>query len=327
MANEDGDLSKHASTDAPSASFGKEEPSFRLGTEHFEADILPSLSAADTLVLVVLLGTDGSRPVDAASKTVGSLEDAAQTENRILATAAAKGVQLASIIISAGDGTSPAKGVAEAGISSVDIGIQVRVQLPSLRLSRSTDSCGDGGTDASASPPLLGELAAKLCLNAVSTGAHVMKGCVYHNRMINLNVSNFKLFERSVAVIESIAGVPEVEACDCLLCAIYSDIKAANAKAGSAQGDDVYAILRRARSLPVPASIPEHVVAASGQKKLVPLALLLAMMRRGDASDLDSDAGLAEMVKLVAKARGELLREPVLRLLLATAMDEKRVAP
>jgi hypothetical protein len=326
MCNDDGDLSKLVSSAPPSASFGT-EPSFKISTEHFEADVLPTLSAADTLVLLVLLDADGNRPMDSAAAAVAGVhEGVVQSENRILAAAAAKGVRLASVVISAApeggsvSHTSPA-GVEEAGIDAVDIATQIRVQLPSLSLS--SDGSSDEGTSEGyvSAPPVLAEFATKLILNAVSTGAHVLKGCVYHNRMINLNVSNFKLFERSVAVVESIAGVPEAEARDCLLCAIYC-----RSPVGAAPVDGEHTTLRRARGLPIPASIPEHVSVASGQKKLVPLALLLAMRRRGGTDDLDSDVGLEKMVKLVARAREDLRREPVLRLLLATALSESHPA-
>lgn len=54
-----------------------------------------------------------------------------------------------------------------------------------------------------------GELALKLCLNAITTGAHVLAGRVYHNRMIDLRLSNSKLYLRAIRTIMELVGVEE----------------------------------------------------------------------------------------------------------------------
>ncbi|MEQ8819385.1 MAG: hypothetical protein RLY93_04015 [Sumerlaeia bacterium] len=53
------------------------------------------------------------------------------------------------------------------------------------------------------------ELALKLCLNAVSTGAHVLVGRVYHNQMIDLRISNTKLYHRAIGTIAQLAETSE----------------------------------------------------------------------------------------------------------------------
>ena len=76
----------------------------------------------------------------------------------------------------------------------------------------------------------LAELALKLTVNAVSAGAHIMKGewrrvaaarrtcapltrvvsaagTVYGNRMINVTISNFKLVQRAIDIVARVAGV------------------------------------------------------------------------------------------------------------------------
>jgi len=58
----------------------------------------------------------------------------------------------------------------------------------------------------------LAELALKLCLNALSTGAHVQIGKVYENRMIDLRISNNKLYYRAVRTICLLTGANEQEA-------------------------------------------------------------------------------------------------------------------
>lgn len=70
--------------------------------------------------------------------------------------------------------------------------------------------------------PTCGEdLATKLALNCVSTLAHVVKGCVFGNRMINLSVTNMKLFGRAADLAASLAGCSIELATRCLVRAIH----------------------------------------------------------------------------------------------------------
>lgn len=46
------------------------------------------------------------------------------------------------------------------------------------------------------------ELSTKLLLNAVSTGAHVLKGKVYQNHMIDVQVTNSKLYCRATRLLQ-----------------------------------------------------------------------------------------------------------------------------
>jgi hypothetical protein len=61
----------------------------------------------------------------------------------------------------------------------------------------------------------------KLVCNVISTGANVLKGVVLGNAMINLTLSNNKLFQRSVEIVARVAALPEQQAVDCLLRSIY----------------------------------------------------------------------------------------------------------
>lgn len=54
------------------------------------------------------------------------------------------------------------------------------------------------------------ELGAKFALNAISTYAHVSIGKVYKNRMVDLSVSNTKLYHRSIAIVAELMGVSTV---------------------------------------------------------------------------------------------------------------------
>lgn len=46
------------------------------------------------------------------------------------------------------------------------------------------------------------ELSTKLLLNAVSTGAHILKGKAYQNHMIDVQVTNSKLYCRATRLLQ-----------------------------------------------------------------------------------------------------------------------------
>lgn len=69
--------------------------------------------------------------------------------------------------------------------------------------------------------PLFAEYATKHVLNALTTGAHVLYGKVYRNRMVDLRISNNKLYYRTLGIIQSIMGVSPEVAKRCLLRSIY----------------------------------------------------------------------------------------------------------
>lgn len=48
------------------------------------------------------------------------------------------------------------------------------------------------------------EIALKRVVNIVTTGAHIIKGSVYHNMMVDLTVSNNKLYTRAIGIIDSV---------------------------------------------------------------------------------------------------------------------------
>ena len=52
--------------------------------------------------------------------------------------------------------------------------------------------------------PFLVDFSLKLITNAITTGGMILRGRVYGNRMINLTVSNNKLFHRSIKIIQEI---------------------------------------------------------------------------------------------------------------------------
>ncbi len=101
-----------------------------------------------------------------------------------------------------------------------------------------------------------GQLSLKLILNAITTGAHIFKGKIYNNRMVDLRISNNKLFYRTMGILNDILGVDKKTARRAVIKAIYHTDNPTTAQ------------LRR--------PISKHVDEATPQEKIVPLAILLS---------------------------------------------------
>ena len=101
------------------------------------------------------------------------------------------------------------------------------------------------------------EFALKLALNALSTGAHVMIGKVYENRMIDLRISNNKLYFRSLMIIETLTGCSTEKAKSSLHRAVFRKDQLTPEELGAKPSE----IIRTATDVP----------------RIVPTALLLAM--------------------------------------------------
>jgi N-acetylmuramic acid 6-phosphate (MurNAc-6-P) etherase len=67
------------------------------------------------------------------------------------------------------------------------------------------------------------EMSLKWCLNAVSTGAHIAKGKILSNKMIDVQVSNTKLYYRAIRIIQDFCHVEKEIAESHLLNSIYND--------------------------------------------------------------------------------------------------------
>ncbi|XP_065890645.1 glucokinase regulatory protein-like [Dysidea avara] len=107
----------------------------------------------------------------------------------------------------------------------------------------------------------LAQVGTKWILNTMTTGAHVLKGKVVSNLMIDVQVSNDKLYHRAVGIIKDVAKTTEEDARVCLLRSIYElDILSDQIK----NSQDVSA----------------HIKKATEMKKVVPTALLLAQSSR-----------------------------------------------
>ncbi|KAK3607530.1 hypothetical protein CHS0354_025783 [Potamilus streckersoni] len=102
------------------------------------------------------------------------------------------------------------------------------------------------------------EIATKWVLNAVTTGAHVLKGKVFQNIMVDLKVSNNKLFHRAVGIIEGLGKTSKEHARMFLLRSIYHT--------------------EHLTPDQLEAPIAQHIKVASSQNKIVPVALVAAIL-------------------------------------------------
>jgi N-acetylmuramic acid 6-phosphate (MurNAc-6-P) etherase len=102
----------------------------------------------------------------------------------------------------------------------------------------------------------LAEYSTKLVINAITTGAHILCGKIYQNRMVDLNISNTKLFYRTISIIKDIVGADEETAFLCVLKSIYRTDNPTEKQ--------------------INAPISEHITAGTWKDKIVPKALLMA---------------------------------------------------
>lgn len=131
------------------------------------------------------------------------------------------------------------------------------------------------------------EYGTKLVLNALTTGGHVLAGKVYQNRMVDLRISNNKLFYRTIGIIQHITGLSADSAKRYMLRSIY--------------GTD------RVTPWMLHAKPSQHVEASTSVAKIVPKALIMALGR----------TTLAEAERLLKKE--PIIREAIARLKSASA--------
>ena len=124
--------------------------------------------------------------------------------------------------------------------------------------------------------------AMKLLLNGISTAGHVLSGNVLQNRMINVRVSNDKLFYRAIGMVQEFGSVDAEVARRCLLQSIY--------------GEDGF---QKMESVPV----SKHITAARDVDKIVPVAIILAAQVAGGASSKNTTAQIREMLKTESSLR------------------------
>ncbi|MBN1490722.1 MAG: hypothetical protein JXA69_12455, partial [Phycisphaerae bacterium] len=128
--------------------------------------------------------------------------------------------------------------------------------------------------------PVFEEYGTKLVINALTTGGHVLSGKVYQNRMVDLRISNNKLFYRTIGIIQHITGVSADVAKHCVLRSIYDT-------------DRVTPKMLHAKP-------SQHVEVSTSVPKVVPKALIMAGGR----------TSLAEAERMIKK-------EPIVRAAIA----------
>jgi N-acetylmuramic acid 6-phosphate (MurNAc-6-P) etherase len=117
----------------------------------------------------------------------------------------------------------------------------------------------DAGATVVELPPFpddcFGQMQLKLTLNAISTGAFVLFGKIFGNRMLDLRLSNNKLYHRAISIVAEIARVDA----DVARASLWRSIYRSNAP----QCTEATAV-------------SAHVQAASLRDRVVPVAILLA---------------------------------------------------
>ena len=120
--------------------------------------------------------------------------------------------------------------------------------------------------------PRLAESGAKVILNALSTAAHALVGKTHAGRMIDLRVSNAKLWRRAVGVVAEAAGTTEALAESALRWAQRGDGAAGDAYDGALNALGT----RGAPADPRGARGTDRLLVAEESARLVPTAVLLA---------------------------------------------------
>jgi hypothetical protein len=274
--------------------------------DFFERSCVRALGVRDTVILLHL--GEGPRGGPGRALRAELL--------RAAAAAAARGAMVRHIIVGeaagegGGEGKGEAEGGGEGGYDEVSVaeaaavaagsrgGVALRLARLSLRLDgaaalpplpRARAQASLGAAPAGA-PSGLGHIALKLALNAVTTGAFTARGCVVGNRMVNMMLTNQKLFLRAVGIASDVAGVSSAAARRALLRAAYG-------------ADDVSAI--EAEEAADARAIERHVARASVVEKCIPTALLLCLLER--------ERGAGSAAATVAEARAALARQPNVR--------------
>ena len=216
---------------------------FQLSTVDFEKDIVDTLTAHDAVVLVNM------------PRTYAGVE-------RLKASPAKLGsITVCSVVNSVDTYFTPAAD--DARFNRVVVTLSTAEIVPSVSL--------------------WAEFSAKLLLNAVTTGANVLKGAVYGNSMINLTLSNNKLFHRSAKIIHNITGKTLDECKDSLLKGI----------------NGVDTVTDELRELPLSA----HIEMATPQANMVPTAALIAAgLTVAEATERLGNSGSATLKELIAQA-------------------------
>jgi len=175
-----------------------------LDLEAFDRDYLPTLDARDTVILVA---------AQEASDAHACWHAGLGAALRSIEAAKAAGAQVAHILalLRPDSSMTPAHSPSEAELCAAVAAVSslgVVIRLPAVQLLWDLGPSFDRSSEVmSASSSVVAELAIKLVLNSVTTGAHIHRGAIYANRMVNVGVTNAKC-----ASYEGVGGEGGVEA-------------------------------------------------------------------------------------------------------------------
>lgn len=321
MRNKQGAVSlpmpRHLRGDGGRATAGvTEEIALDLGS--FTGDFQPTLTPGDLVVCLCVY--EGGGPGD-EEDVAAELREASAAMKQ----AQAAGASLArALVLPAGyrAGCPTAPLLSAVGELEAIAPRGVTLRLPALQLAfdlRHTQPAQAAESDsAGGAPSFLGELALKLVLNATTTGAHIRTGTIYTNRMVQVMLTNAKLFHRAVGIVADVTATTLPLAERSVLRAIYKRDESAGGDGptdgAAAPGGAVPTLEALQSSVPVSA----HVSAAATQKGIVPLAIMLALDAKART------AGSLSTPLTVAQAAQLLVAQPVVRKAIAAALDERK---
>ncbi len=130
----------------------------------------------------------------------------------------------------------------------------------------------------------------KLVLNAISTGAQVMKGMVCRNHMINTGPTNNKIYHRCIRLISMFAGIEHSAARDALWKAIYNVDDLANV-------DGDVPVEKRQISDHIKVATPSDESDKEKEQQILPVAILL-----GTGMTIQEAVGAIQQYRIVNKA-------------------------
>ena len=224
-----------------------------ISAKDFEADVLPKMSCADVVVGLDVQSDDSLTDTSSPPHHAHMLS--------MLERAAGKGSSVAFL------GATGTGHCLENFIKLIESSIPECVAV----LVRLDKGCNIHDFGKGCYLPKYGAEVEQSCLkwmlNAVSTGAQVLCGKVYGNRMINTSPVNNKLYYRCIFMIQDLCNVSRDTAELCLLRSVH----------------DVEHVSKRIRNAP----ISHHVIASTptssqlhDESKLMPVAILIACAHR-----------------------------------------------
>ncbi|XP_063967965.1 glucokinase regulatory protein-like [Lytechinus pictus] len=230
-------MSRASSPQTVNAARSLDPPEDETSLKFFNASVLPSITANDSVVFLLPLNNE-------------RIDDDLKT---LLPSVIEKTQQVGIISTSSLDKTQ----LAIEGYTLVLLGKLYKETMKDLdpKWKKVLDDRLDSSL-WSAVLKSVNEFAVKSALNAISTGAHIAKGKVYQNYMVDLRLSNSKLLDRGIGIVSRCAGCSKEIARDAVMRAIYMT-------------DDITSF----RETPVSSIIQT----AGNVERVVPVAIVLAI--------------------------------------------------